>query len=62
MTKRTREEQRAELNIAQVISNVPLPVRDRVDQLARQERVSRSEIGRRAITQYVERQRKNDGD
>jgi len=57
-----RKQEGPESNIAPVISMVPLAVRDRVDQLARQERVSRSEIGRRAITTYVERQRSNDDD
>jgi predicted transcriptional regulator len=38
------------------ISMLPLSVRNAVDKLARQEKVTRSEIGRRAILAYVERE------
>ena len=52
MPKKTEQ---PEPNIAPVISMVPISVRNLVDQLAQQEQVSRSEIGRRAIESYVER-------
>jgi predicted transcriptional regulator len=56
MTKK-QEPAAAEPNIAMLIAMVPLTVRNRVDQLAHREQVSRSEIGRRAVVDYVKRQR-----
>jgi predicted transcriptional regulator len=50
------EPQTAEPKLAQVTALVPLSVRERVDALAHKERVSRSEIGRRAVVDYVKRQ------
>jgi hypothetical protein len=41
----------------QVISIVPLSVREQVDKLARREQVSVSEIGRRALSEYVQKQK-----
>jgi predicted transcriptional regulator len=43
----------AEPNLASVIVMVPITVRNRVDQLAQREQVSRSEIGRRALEQFM---------
>jgi post-segregation antitoxin (ccd killing protein) len=40
----------------QVISLVPVSVREQVDKLARRNGVSVSEIGRRALSEYVEKQ------
>ena len=45
----------SEQKIAPVISMLPVKLRQAVDKLAEQGKVSRSEIGRRAIEQYVER-------
>jgi predicted transcriptional regulator len=50
-----RETRQAEQKIAAVISMVSVKTRRRVDSLAAKNRVSRSEIGRRAIEQYVAR-------
>jgi len=38
---------------APLITMLPLRVREQVEELARQRKVSLSEIGRRAFTQYV---------
>jgi hypothetical protein len=40
-----------------VITQVPLRVREQMERMARQGKVSLSEIGRRALTEYVEKQR-----
>jgi predicted transcriptional regulator len=53
MPKKTEQ---PEPNIAPMTAMVPLATRNRVDQLAHKEQVSRSEIGRRAIEAYVEEQ------
>jgi len=50
------EQHAAEQNLAQVTALVPISVRESVDALAHRERVSRSEIGRRAVLDYVKRQ------
>lgn len=41
---------------APVITMLPLRVREQVERLAERERVSLSEIARRAVTRYVEQQ------
>jgi metal-responsive CopG/Arc/MetJ family transcriptional regulator len=56
MPKRNDGPPPAEPKLAPVITMVPLSVRNQVDQLAQQANVSRSEIGRRALQQYVERE------
>jgi hypothetical protein len=43
-----------ERNTQPVITMLPLPLRKQVEKLARQGKVSLSEIGRRALTAYVE--------
>jgi hypothetical protein len=53
MPKKTQESTPAEPKLASVIAMVPLTVRNRVDQLAQREQVSRSEIGRRALEQFM---------
>ncbi len=42
-------------NVAPLIAMLPLETRQLVDRLAKARQVSRSEIGRQAVTQYVER-------
>jgi Ribbon-helix-helix protein, copG family len=42
-------------NVAPVISMVPVKLRAAVDRLSRREGVSISEVGRRAIAEFVER-------
>jgi len=39
-----------------VITTVSIPLREQLEELARVGKVSLSEIGRRALTEYVERQ------
>lgn len=39
-----------------VISMVPISVREQVEQIAQRERVSVSEVGRRAIQEYLQKQ------
>ena len=43
-------------NVASVITMAPVRLRAQVEKLARQERVSVSEIGRRALTEFVGKQ------
>ena len=51
MSKKVPLEER---NTQPVITMLPLPLRKQVEKLARQGKVSLSEIGRRALTAYVE--------
>ncbi len=39
-----------------VITTVPVPLRKQLEALARTEKISLSEIGRRALQEYVEKQ------
>lgn len=51
MAKRVPAQER---RTATVIAMVPLRIREAVERIARRERVSLSEIARRAVTQFVE--------
>lgn len=53
MAKRVPVQER---KTAPVITMLPLHVREQVERLAERERVSLSEIARRAVTSYVEQQ------
>jgi hypothetical protein len=44
---------------APVIAMVPSGLREQVEQIARREQVSISEVGRRALSEYVEKQSKS---
>lgn len=53
MAKRVAIEHRKQ---AAIIAMLPLRIREQVERLADRERVSLSEIARRAVTHYVEQQ------
>jgi hypothetical protein len=48
----------SERNTQPIMSMVPLSLREQVEKLARQSRVSMSEIGRQALTEFVEKGKK----